>query len=96
MGRSRKSFLGGASTFSWLSIIPVAQHGFALHWSDWTDFTNALCLHYDWSPPHLPSQCARVYSSLQILFKQLKNNSLSPKTDGRLSLIYVACAVWMT
>ena len=42
----------GAS--SWLSVIPVAQHGFAFHK---TDFTDALCLHYDWSPPHLPSHC---------------------------------------
>ena len=39
----------GAS--SWLSIISIAQHGFALHK---TDFTDALCLHYGWSPPHLP------------------------------------------
>ena len=42
----------GAS--SWLSVIPVAQHGFALHK---TDFTDALCLRYGWSPPHLPSHC---------------------------------------
>ena len=38
----------------WLSVIPVAQHGFALHK---TDFTDALCLRYGWSPPHLPSHC---------------------------------------
>ena len=42
----------GAS--SWLSVIPVAQHGFALYK---TDFTDALCLRYGWSPPHLPSHC---------------------------------------
>ena len=42
----------GAS--SWLSVNPVAQHGFALHK---TDFTDALCLRYGWSPPHLPSHC---------------------------------------
>ena len=39
---------------SWLSVIPVAQHGFSLHK---TDFTDALCLRYGWSPPHLPSHC---------------------------------------
>ena len=42
----------GAS--SWLSVTPVAQHGFALHK---TDFTDALCLRQGWSPPHLPSHC---------------------------------------
>ena len=42
----------GAS--SWLSIIPIAQHGFALHK---TDFTDARCLRYGWPPPHLPSYC---------------------------------------
>ena len=41
-------------TSSWLSVIPVAQHGFGLHK---TDFTDALCLHYGWSRPHLPSHC---------------------------------------
>ena len=33
----------GAS--SWLSAIPIEQHGFTLHK---TDFTDALCLHYGW------------------------------------------------
>jgi len=42
----------GAS--SWLSAIPIEQHGSALHK---TDFTDALCLHYGWSPPHLPTHC---------------------------------------
>ena len=38
----------------WLSVIPIAQHGFALHK---TDFTDALSLCYGWSPPHLPFHC---------------------------------------
>ena len=42
----------GAS--SWLSAIPIEQHGFALHK---TNFTDALCLCYGWIPPHLPSHC---------------------------------------
>ena len=49
----------GAS--SWLSAIPIEQHGFALHK---TNFTDAQCLHYGWSPLHLltvfaakPFQC---------------------------------------
>ena len=35
-------------------VIPIAQHGFALNK---TDFTDARCLRYGWSPPHLPSHC---------------------------------------
>ena len=42
----------GAS--SWLSAIPIEQHGFTLHK---TNFTDALCLRYGWIPPHLPSHC---------------------------------------
>ena len=42
----------GAS--SWLSVIPVTQHGSALHK---IDFTDALCLRYGWSLAHLPSHC---------------------------------------
>ena len=37
-------------TSSWLSAIPIEQHGFALHK---TDFTDALCLRHGWIPPHL-------------------------------------------
>ena len=42
----------GAS--SWLSANPIEQHGFTLHK---TSFTDALCLHYGWSPSHLPFHC---------------------------------------
>ena len=42
----------GAS--SWLSILPIAEHGFALHKGA---FRDALCLRYGWRPPHLPSHC---------------------------------------
>lgn len=43
----------GAS--SWLTVIPVAEYGFALHKGD---FRDALCIRYNWTPPRLPSQCA--------------------------------------
>ena len=43
----------GAS--SWLSAIPVQEHGFALHKGD---FRDALCLRYNWHPTHLPTKCA--------------------------------------
>ena len=42
----------GAS--SWLSALPISEHGFALHKGA---FRDALCLRYDWRPSHLPSHC---------------------------------------
>ena len=42
----------GAS--SWLTALPIAQHGFALHKEA---FRDAICLRYGWTPPHLPSHC---------------------------------------
>ena len=43
----------GAS--SWLSTLPIQEHGFALHKGA---FRDALCLRYGWQPKHLPSHCA--------------------------------------
>ena len=42
----------GAS--SWLTTLPIAEHGFSLHKGD---FRDALCLRYDWKPKGLPSRC---------------------------------------
>ena len=42
----------GAS--SWLTTLPIAEHGFALHKGA---FRDALCLRYGWRPPLLPSHC---------------------------------------
>ena len=42
----------GAST--WLSTLPIEEHGFALHKGG---FRDALCLRYGWQPTLLPSQC---------------------------------------
>ena len=42
----------GAST--WLSALPITEHGFALHKGA---FKDALCLRYGWRPPRLPSKC---------------------------------------
>ena len=42
----------GAS--SWLSALPVNEHGFALHKGT---FRDALCLRYGWLPSGLPTQC---------------------------------------
>ena len=39
---------------SWLSALPISEHGFALHKGA---FRDALCLWYGWRPSHLPSHC---------------------------------------
>ena len=50
----------GAS--SWLTALPIADHGFCLHKGA---FRDALCLRYNWSPPFLPSSCV-CGSSFQV------------------------------
>ena len=42
----------GAS--SWLSVLPISHHGFALHKGA---FHDAMCLRYNWQPPNLPCHC---------------------------------------
>jgi hypothetical protein len=42
----------GAS--SWLTCLPIKEHGFALHKGA---FRDAICLRYGWTPPHLPTTC---------------------------------------
>jgi len=39
---------------SWLTSLPMGQHGFVLHKGD---FIDALCLRYGWTPPRLLSHC---------------------------------------
>ena len=69
----------GAS--SWLSAIPIEQHGFALYK---TDFTDALYLCYGWYPSHLPSHCvcskafsvSHAFSCLHSAFPILHHNDV--------------------
>ena len=44
--------LKGAS--SWLTVLPIDEHDFSLHKSD---FRDAICLRYGWPLPHLPTEC---------------------------------------
>ena len=44
--------LKGAS--SWLTVLPLDEHGFSLHKGD---FRDAVCLRYGWPLSHLPSDC---------------------------------------
>ena len=43
----------GSST--WLTVLPLSEHGFALHKGA---FHDALALRYGWTPDRLPSKCA--------------------------------------
>ena len=47
----------GAS--SWLSVLPIEEHGFALHKGA---FRDALCLRYNWQPANLPNDCVCGHS----------------------------------
>ena len=42
----------GAS--SWLSVLPLREHGF---WLSRDDFRDAICLRYDWQLPSMPTLC---------------------------------------
>ena len=46
-------------TSSWLSILPIEEHGFAFHKGA---FRDALCLHYEWLPSGLPAKCVCGHS----------------------------------
>ena len=39
---------------NWLSTLPIAEHGFALHKGA---FHDAICLRYGWRPLNMPLQC---------------------------------------
>ena len=47
------AYLNGAS--SWLTVLPLDEHGFSLHKGD---FRDAVCLPYGWPLLHLPTECA--------------------------------------
>ena len=51
----RSVLLSGApASSSWLTALPLTEHGFALHKGA---FRDVLCLRYGWQPPLLPSSC---------------------------------------
>ena len=64
----------GAS--SWLSVLPIEEHGFALHKGA---FRDALCLRYNWQPANLPNKCVcSHYFSV--------DHALSCSTEGFLTI----------
>ena len=42
---------------SWLTVLPLDEHGFSLQKGD---FHDAVCLCYGWSLPYLPTECYTV------------------------------------
>eukprot|EP00731_Ephydatia_muelleri_P014129 Em0007g1439a len=78
----------GAS--SWLTTLPISEHGFALHKSA---FRDALALRYGWDPPNTPSHCIcgksfTVEHALSCLFggyPTLRHNEIRNLTANLLS-----------
>ncbi len=67
----------GAS--SWLTTIPIAEHGFCLHKGA---FVDALALRYSWPLARTPMTC--VYVDLILRWNM---SSLAPMVDSRQSAI---------
>ena len=86
----------GAS--SWLNVLPIKEHGFHLHKSD---FRDALALRYGWTPVDLPSHCAcgknftvnHALSCAKGGFPTLRHNELR---DLTATLLTESCANVMT
>ena len=74
----------------WLSAIPIEQYGFALHKNE---FTDALCLCYGWTPPHLPFHCVcgkafsvtHALSCPHVAFPIIRHNDVRDLTAKLLS-----------
>ena len=75
---------------SWLSTLPIMEHGFALHKGA---FRDALCLRYGWHPSNLPSYCScgkeftveHALSCSHGGFPSIHHNELRDITAGLLS-----------
>ena len=87
----------GAS--SWLSALPVHEHGFALHKGA---FRDALCLRYGWLPSGLPTQyiCGKGFSVDHAMncptggYPTLRHNELRDFTADALSEVCSGVCVW--
>ena len=75
---------------SWLTSLPIEQHGFVLHKGA---LTNAICLRYGWTPPRLPSHCvcgsdfstSHVFSCPHGAFPTIRHNNTHDFTVSLLS-----------
>ena len=75
---------------SWLTALPIEDHGFAMHKGE---FRDALCLRYGWPPDRLPSKC-ECGSSFSVdhalncpkgAFPSIRHNELRDFTGDLLS-----------
>ena len=81
---------GEPGSSSWLTALPLFEHGFALHKKT---FWDALCLMYGWRPPLLPSSCAceKQFTVEHALgrpcggFPSIRHNELRDITAGLLT-----------
>ena len=82
-----------APRLSWLTALPLADQGFALHKGA---FRDALCLRYGWQPHLLPSHCTcgKTMSIEHALscpfggFLSIRHNELRDITAGFLCEVY--------
>ena len=78
----------GSST--WLTVLPLSEHGFALHKEA---FHDALALRYGWTPDRLPSKCAcgasfsveRALSCAKGGFPSIRHNEIRDLTATLLT-----------
>ena len=78
----------GAS--SWLSVLPLDDHGFSLHKGA---FKDAICLRYGWKPPNTPTKCncGSAFSTNHAMtcpmggFPTIRHNELRDVTASLLS-----------
>ena len=77
---------------SWLSVLPIEEHGFALHKGA---FWDALCLQYGWLPSGLPAKCVcghgftvdHAMNCSSGGFSTLRHNELTDFTTAALSKV---------
>ena len=75
---------------SWLSVLPISDHGFALHKGA---FHDAMCLRYNWQPSNLPSHyvCGSSFTADHALtcptggFPSVRHNDLRDFTANLLT-----------
>jgi len=70
---------GESGSSSWLTALPLSEHGFALHKGT---FRDALCLWYGWQPPLLPSSCV---CGKRFTVPSIRHNELRDITAGVLT-----------
>ena len=84
------SLAQGRGAWSWLTALPIQEHGFALHKEA---FRDALALHYGWQSSHLPSNCAcgasftveHALSCTRVGFHTLRHNDIRNLTATMLA-----------